>query len=137
MLTTLKTKILPVSALFLLGALGYGALEILWRGYTHYSMLIAGGICLLILYRLSLSSAPFFWLSVAGSAAITAVELLFGLVFNLWLGMRVWDYSNKDMHLWGQICLRQSLLWCVLSAVVIIACRELKKASEKVGIFKI
>ena len=31
--------------LFSIGAMGYGLIEILWRGYTHWSMLTAGGIC--------------------------------------------------------------------------------------------
>ena len=31
--------------LFSFGALGYGLIEILWRGHTHPSMLTAGGIC--------------------------------------------------------------------------------------------
>ena len=30
--------------LFSIGAMGYGLIEILWRGYTHWSMLTAGGI---------------------------------------------------------------------------------------------
>ena len=31
--------------LFSIGAVGYGLIEIIWRGYTHWSMLGAGGIC--------------------------------------------------------------------------------------------
>ena len=31
---------------FTVGALGYGLLEILWRGKTHPSMLLCGGVCL-------------------------------------------------------------------------------------------
>ena len=38
--------------LFGIGALGYGLIEILWRGYTHYSMLTAGGICFCFLGHL-------------------------------------------------------------------------------------
>ena len=28
-----------------IGAVGYGIIEVLFRGYTHWSMLIAGGLC--------------------------------------------------------------------------------------------
>ena len=31
--------------LFSIGAVGYGLIEVMWRGYTHWSMLGAGGIC--------------------------------------------------------------------------------------------
>ena len=30
--------------LLLAGALGYGLLEISWRGWTHWSMLLSGGL---------------------------------------------------------------------------------------------
>jgi uncharacterized membrane protein len=42
---------------------------------------------------------------------ITAIELVFGLIFNLWLGMNVWDYSDMPFNLLGQICPSFTLLW--------------------------
>ena len=33
--------------IFSIGACGYGLIEILWRGYTHWSMLGAGGLSFL------------------------------------------------------------------------------------------
>lgn len=36
---------------------------------------------------------------------ITALELLFGLVFNVWLGLDIWDYSKHKFNFMGQICL--------------------------------
>ena len=38
--------------IFLIGGLGYGLLEILWRGRTHWSMLLTGGVCFIALYKL-------------------------------------------------------------------------------------
>ncbi len=35
--------------MFLLGGQGYCTIEILWRGRTHYSILLAGGIILMFL----------------------------------------------------------------------------------------
>lgn len=52
----------------------------------------------------------------AGSAAITTVEFLFGCVFNLGLGMKVWDYSSEAFNIAGQVCARYSILWFFLSA---------------------
>ena len=43
------------------------------------------------------------------------VEFLFGVVFNLFLGMAVWDYSHLTYHLLGQVSLRYFFLWSGLS----------------------
>ena len=55
---------------------------------------------------------------VIGGLAVTAVELIFGAVVNLWLKWNVWDYSDVPMNLWGQICLPFSLLWVALMVAV-------------------
>ena len=41
------------SALFCLGALGFGCIELAWRGRTHWTMLLAGGLCMLALWALN------------------------------------------------------------------------------------
>ena len=37
------------SLLFLAGSGLYPLLEVLWRGYSHASMALAGGVCLLLI----------------------------------------------------------------------------------------
>ena len=37
------------TTLFFVGAFGYGQIELLYRGYTHWTMLAAGGVILLVL----------------------------------------------------------------------------------------
>ena len=32
-------------SIYVFGAIGYGALETLWRGYTHWTMIVTGGFC--------------------------------------------------------------------------------------------
>ena len=39
-----------LSFLFLFGGVGYGLVELIWRGRTHPSMVITGGICFLLVY---------------------------------------------------------------------------------------
>ena len=41
-------KVLEYGGVFTAGGLGYGGLELLWRGRTHWSMLLCGGVCELI-----------------------------------------------------------------------------------------
>lgn len=107
--------------LFLTGALGYGFLEIVWRGYTHPSMLIAGGVCLMLIKQISeyYNELSLFKKGLLSSAAITAVELIIGVIVNIKLKLNVWDYSNLPFSIIGQISLLYSFLWFLLSCIMI------------------
>lgn len=41
------------AALFTLGAAGYSAIELLWRGRTHWSMGLTGGVCVLAMHHVN------------------------------------------------------------------------------------
>ncbi len=107
--------------LFILGGLGYCLLEIIWRGFTHPTMGIAGGACLMMIVYINKKFAhrSALWRGVLCGLYITAVELLFGIVFNIILQMNVWDYSDRAFNLWGQICPLYTVLWCGLSWLII------------------
>ena len=106
--------------IFATGAAGYFLLETLWRGYSHWSMAAAGGISLLLLIKTvkKLKNAPHYFKALVGGGIITAVELIFGIVFNLFLGMSVWNYSSVPGNILGQICPVYSILWCGISFIV-------------------
>ena len=98
---------------FLLGAIGYPLLEILWRRRTHYSMSIAGGLsCLLIskMQKLPITRAT---RSIVCGMAITALEYTFGQIWNR--RYQVWDYRKLPLNVKGQICAGYTALWCLLS----------------------
>ena len=103
--------------MFSVGALGYGLLEIVWRGHTHWSMTVAGGICFSSLGVLSekCKKTGLLLKGVFGGLLITTVEFLFGIVFNIILKKGVWDYSKLPFHILGQICPRYAGLWTLLS----------------------
>ena len=106
--------------IFATGAVGYFLLETLWRGHSHWSMAAAGGISLLCMIKIfkKLKNAPLYFKSIIGGTIITAVEFVFGIVFNVVLGMSVWDYSSVPGNILGQICPLFSVLWCGLSFIV-------------------
>lgn len=106
--------------IFLFGAAGYYLLEVLWRGYSHWSMAAAGGISLLLLIKTfgKLKNAPHYFKAIIGGGIITGVEFVFGIIFNLFLGMKVWDYSAVPGNILGQICPEYSVLWCGISFFV-------------------
>ena len=98
---------------FLIGAVGYALIEIIWRGFTHPSMMLAGGLCFLAFSYISkkMTSTPLLIKAALSASIITAIELVFGLVFNIGFGMNVWNYSKMPLNFLGQICPTFSLLW--------------------------
>ena len=107
--------------MFTAGSAGYGFIEILWRGRTHWSMLVAGGLCFVIFSVIEkrFKDTKLMYKCILGSISVTLVELIFGLIFNVFLGQKVWDYSRMPFNLAGQICLPFSVLWGILSAFFI------------------
>lgn len=120
------------SILFLLGAVGYGITEILWRGHTHWTMLLAGGICFTFYYKLceDEKNMPFLIKCFIGAILITCIELIFGTVINIGLGWNVWDYSHIPMNFYGQICLPFFILWFLLCIPLTFLCEVLKKRAS-------
>lgn len=110
-------------ALFLTGGALYYGIELLWRGYSHWTMLLVGGLCFLLVGLLNewfAWSTPLLCQGVMGAAMITAVELAAGLILNIRLGLGVWDYSDMPLNFMGQICLPFSLLWILLAAAAVV-----------------
>ena len=107
--------------LFGIGAIGYGLIEILWRGRTHPSMLFAGGLSFLGLSKISqkFKNSCLFAKAIAGCVFITTIELIFGIVFNVILKRKVWDYSKMPLNLGGQVCAIYSFYWLLLSLLFI------------------
>ncbi len=119
--------------MFFIGSMGYGLIEILWRGYTHPSMLAAGGICFSFFGYLSdkLKTKSIWLKAVIGSGFITFIELIFGIIFNLILHQNVWNYSNRAFNFKGQICLLYSVFWLILSLIFIPLAQKTNRALQK------
>ena len=108
-------KILKKLAIFAAGGSVYVGLELLWRGRSHGSMFVAGGLCLLLVGPLGQKRGNFLLRLLMGMGIITAVELGTGLVVNR--DYRVWDYRQMPGNLWGQVCPQFCLLWLPLAAL--------------------
>lgn len=109
--------------LFFAGGFIYYAMEMLFRGRSHWTMIIVGGICFLICGGINewfTFSMPLLLQGVICSLLITSVEFLSGCILNIWLKMNVWDYSNTPFNLLGQICLPFSLLWVLVGIIAVI-----------------
>ncbi len=120
--------------IFLTGGFIYGLIEILYRGHTHPSMFVLGGLCLLWVggFDSFFRRVPPLWLQIIlGGIFITAAELVCGMIFNVGLGLRVWDYSKVPMNFMGQICPQFFFLWIALSLPAVLAEDLLRAAFDR------
>ena len=116
-------KLLKYYTLGALGGVIYVFIELMWRGYSHWSMFLLGGVCFIALglineiipWGMPLTAQMFI-----GCVIITSLEFITGCIVNLWLGWDVWDYSDLPYNLLGQISLKSSVGWYFLSAVGIV-----------------
>lgn len=108
--------------LFLLGFFGYGFLEVLWRGFTHPTMSIAGGVSLIFINFINhkLNELHILYRSIICGGFITIIEYAIGYVMNIRLNAEIWDYSLLPLNLSGQICFSFSVLWCALSVPIML-----------------
>lgn len=109
--------------LFGIGGLLYYIIEILWRGYSHMSMFILGGICFLLIGIINEKftfEIPLWKQQIIATIIITMLEFIFGFILNVILKLNIWDYSHLPFNIMGQICLYFSILWFLLSLVAII-----------------
>ena len=105
-----------------IGSIVYMSLEILWRGYTHWTMGILGGICFIclgLINELLSWETPLVLQMFIGGTIITTLEFITGCIVNLWLGWNIWNYTWQP-NLWGQISLYSSIGWIGLSLVGIV-----------------
>lgn len=116
----------PIQAyliMFLTGGFLYCGIEILYRGYSHISMLFAGGLCFIlvgVIQNILGESASIVGQMLSCGIMITGVEFLFGEVVNKYMHLNVWDYSAEQYNFKGQICLLYSNMWFLLSCPMII-----------------
>ena len=113
--------------IFALGGLIYGLLEILWRGFTHWTMLILGGLCSAMGYAVSGLHINFPKKLLLCTTIITTLEFFAGVIVNIIFRWQVWDYSSQPLNILGQICPRYCLLWGLLSAVGLPLCSRLRR----------
>lgn len=109
--------------LFLVGGAIYCVIELLYRGYTHPSMYILGGLCFIVcglFNEIFEWDTPLLIQMLLSSIAITDLEFITGIIVNLILHLNVWDYSDLPFNLLGQICLPFCIIWFFLSLIGIV-----------------
>ena len=108
--------------LLLVGGTAYYGIEVLARGFSHWTMFIIGGICFILIGIINeiTPKMPIVRQMILSAIIITAIEFISGCILNLWLGLNIWDYSNETFNLLGQISLKHTIYWFFLSCIGII-----------------
>ena len=108
-------KFLRGCILFYIGGTAYMILEFLWRGRSHVSMFLLGGLCFLLVGggASKFQKIPVPVRPLVGAGVITGLELITGWLVNR--DYHVWDYRNQLCQFQGHICLTFSLLWIPVS----------------------
>lgn len=116
-------KVLRPLVLWSIGGLIYILIEMLFRGHTHWTMFLVGGLCFVLIGVINEVipwDMPIWQQAIVGAVIVTAVEFVSGCIINLWLGWDVWDYSGLPGNVLGQISLPFCAAWVLLAVVGII-----------------
>ena len=111
-----------------LGVIGgsiYYFLEIIYRGYSHWSMFLLGGLCMMFFAfqgRADNFSSPLWKQVLRCTIFIASCEFITGMIVNKWFRMGIWDYSKQPLHIWGQICPLFTIFFAALSMLGIPLC---------------
>ena len=94
--------------LWTLGGSMYYLFEVAFRGFSHWTMFILGGICLVfftIQGQMVHWKDPLWRQLLRCVIFVTAMEFITGIIVNKWMNWKVWDYSDQPFQLFGLICL--------------------------------
>lgn len=109
--------------LYLTGGALYVLVELIWRGRSHWTMFLLGGVCFVALGLINEVipwEMPLWQQVLVGVCIVTALEFLTGCIVNLWLGWGVWDYSMMLGNVLGQICPQFFALWMPVTLIAIV-----------------
>jgi uncharacterized membrane protein len=123
-------KIWKNCVLFYTGGATYLSLELLYRGRSHGSMFLAGGLCFLLIGHLNRVEPrlPLPLRALAGAGIVTMVELGAGMLVNR--QYQVWDYRDQPLNFMGQICPVFSALWIPLSLMAAVLFAQMDRRIE-------
>ena len=113
-----------------LGGTIYYVIEILYRGMSHWSMFVLGGICFLFCgFQGNTTgwSMPFWRQVLCCMVFISSGEFITGILVNKLFRWEVWDYSHIPLNLFGQVCLPYALMFGCLAGVGIILYRKVER----------
>ena len=128
-----KHTVYKNSVIFFIFGVSYVFLEVFYRGHSDISMFFVGGLCGLLIGLINeiTPKMPILLQMLLGSVIVTFIEFVTGYILNIKLGLHIWDYSNLRFNILGQVSLLFSVLWFLLSYVVIWLDDKIRKYISK------
>lgn len=120
----MKKQLFKYAFLMWFGGSFYVTLEVIYRQYSHISMLILAGLVFIavdLLNEIWSWELQLVWQILIGTVIATLGEFVTGCIVNLWLGLNVWSYEGMWGNVLGQICPQFTLIWMpiILLAIVL------------------
>ena len=109
--------------LWTLGGVIYYSLEMIFRGFSHWSMFLLGGFCLVFFAQQGIWTGwrALLWKQVGWSVLfVTSCEFITGIFVNKIMGWNVWDYTDQPFQILGQVCLPFTIIFSGLCAAGIL-----------------
>lgn len=108
--------------LLFIGGSAYYGIEVLARGFSHWTMFLVGGTCFILIGIINeiTPKMPLIRQMFLSAIITTVIEFISGCILNLWLGWNIWDYSDEFGNILGQICAKHSIYWFLLSSIGIV-----------------
>ena len=114
-------KIIGKLGLFLSCGFIYCMIEILFRGWSHWSMFVLAGFlgvfCVDSVNNVLSFDCDYIVQILISTILCTIGEGISGIIFNVWLQLNVWDYSNMP---WGTFFFGQcNVVFCIAWLLIV------------------
>lgn len=117
----MSNKIMYTILYIIMGAI-YCLIEMIFRGHTHWTMFLLGGLCGVLIGLLN--EKKFTWdtsiitMVIYAEMIVLPLEFITGVILHKILKIHppIWDYSDLPFNLWGQ----SSLLFAIMFIPIII-----------------
>ena len=123
MVKRVSKRVSEIVFLIAAGGSTYYLIEIWFRGFSHWTMFVLGGVALTFCSfqgEVMHWSEPMWIQIIRAVLFLTSLEFMTGIICNKWLKIGIWDYRDQPFQLCGQICLPFSAAWIVVSAAAIL-----------------
>ena len=117
-------KISKILFFLVFGGSLYYSFEVMFRGFSHWTMFVLGGICFVFFYsqgKLTNWTEPLWIQTFRATVFVVSMEFITGIIVNKFLDINVWNYEDMPLHLFGQICLPFAVIFsglCVMGIIL-------------------
>ncbi|WP_461810145.1 putative ABC transporter permease [Faecalimonas sp.] len=116
-------KISEYLFMWALGGTLYYTFEVFFRGFSHWTMFVLGGICVVfcVWQGMTVKWKDPLWIQILRCTIfVVSSEFITGIIVNKWFKWYVWDYTDQPFQLFGQICVPFAIIFSGLCALSII-----------------